>query len=119
MVPWFYSRFSDGVSLNTVIMVDKVEEDTEVEDAGAADREKHKEVLADIIKTCKQMETSMDVFIDKLNSGPDTSKGISFLDLKNDLMIDYNLNLIYLMYKKSCKGKIEKITGAYEIWYFK
>ena len=119
VVPWFYSKFSDGVICNTAIMVDKVEEDTEVEDVGAADREKHKEVLTDIIKTCKQMETSMDVFIDKLNSGPDTSKGISFLDLKNDLMIDYNLNLIYLMYKKSCKGKIENDKAVERLCYLR
>merc|ERR1719150_1170341 len=65
------------------------------------------------------METSMDVFIDKLNSGPDTSKGISFLDLKNDLMIDYNLNLIYLMYKKSCKGKIENDKAVERLCYLR
>ena len=88
-----------------VIMVDRLESDRDEGDN--KDKEKHMEMLSDIINTAKQMEASIDLFIEKVNSGPDTSNGISFLDLKNDLMMDYNLNLLYLMYKKTFEGKIE------------
>ena len=100
-----------------VIMVDKLDSDRdEVENK---DKEKHMEILGDIMKTAKQMEASIDVFIDKANSGPDTSHGLSFLDLKNDLMMDYNLNLIYLMYKKSLEGKIEADSAVERLCYLR
>merc|ERR1711936_1567391 len=83
------------------------------------DKEKHMEMLSDIINTAKQMEASIDVFIDQVNSGPDTSQGLSFLDLKNDLMMDYNLNLIYLMYKKSLEGKIEADSAVERLCYLR
>ena len=86
-------------------MVDRLESDKDEREN--KDKEKHMEMLSDIINTAKQMESSIDVFIDQVNSGPDTSQGLSFLDLKNDLMMDYNLNLLFLMYKKSVEGKIE------------
>ena len=88
-----------------VTMVDRLESDRD--EGENKDKEKHMEMLSDIINTAKQMEASIDVFIDQVNSGPDTSQGLSFLDLKNDLMMDYNLNLLFLMYKKSMEGKIE------------
>ena len=98
-------------------MVDKLDSDRdEVENK---DKEKHMEILGDIMKTAKQMEASIDVFIDKANSGPDTSHGLSFLDLKNDLMMDYNLNLIYLMYKKSLEGKIEADSAVERLCYLR
>ena len=86
-------------------MVDRLESDKDEREN--KDKEKHMEMLSDIINTAKQMESSIDVFIDQVNSGPDTNQGLSFLDLKNDLMMDYNLNLVFLMYKKSMEGKIE------------
>ena len=94
-------------------MVDKFSQDVSDErDSNNGDIQKHKEMLSDVIKTSKQMEANIDLLIEKINSGPDTSQGISFLDLKNDLLMDYNLNLIYLMYKKSCEGKIENDTAV-------
>ena len=86
-------------------MVDSLE--TDKDERENKDKEKHMAMLSDIISTAKQMEGSIDVFIDQVSSGPDTSQGLSFLDLKNDLMMDYNLNLLFLMYKKSMEGKIE------------
>ena len=71
------------------------------------DIKSHKKMLTDIINTSKMMENNIDNLIEKINTGPDTSQGISFLDLKNDLLIDYNMNLLYVMMKKTSEGVID------------
>ena len=71
------------------------------------DIKSHKKMLTDIINTSKMMENNIDNLIEKINTGPDTSQGISFLDLKNELLIDYNMNLLYVMMKKTSEGVIE------------
>ena len=100
-------------------MVDKISQDTPEESDSKDAIQKHKDMLSDVIKTSKQMEANIDLLIEKINSGPDTSQGISFLDLKNDLLMDYNLNLIYLMYKKSCEGKIENDAAIERLCYLR
>ena len=105
-------------------MVDKSETDAE-DDIGsvkidrAADLEKHKEMLTEIIKTAKNMEDNIDSVIETVNTGPDTSQGISFLDLKNDLLMDYNLNLMYLMLKRSSEGEIDGDKAVERLCYLR
>merc|ERR1719493_46385 len=64
-------------------------------------RETHKDLLRSVISTAKEAEKSVEATIDSISQGPDLSEGISFLDLKNGLLHDYNMNLIYLMLKKT------------------
>ena len=90
-------------------MVDKLESAESGEDMSKREEDikSHKKMLTDIINTSKMMENNIDNLIEKINTGPDTSQGISFLDLKNDLLIDYNMNLLYVMMKKTSEGVID------------
>jgi len=89
-------------------MVDKDDPVEEAEEFSLdTDRQVHKDLLKDIIKVSKEAEKSIDAYIEKLNSGPDTSQGISFLDLKNGLLLEYNTNLTYLILKKTRGESIE------------
>ena len=65
------------------------------------DRETRKTLLREIISAAQEVELSVDACITRLNSGPDLSQGISFLDLKNGLLAEYNANLTYLMLQKT------------------
>ena len=101
-------------------MVDKddpVEEGEEV--SLEVDRKIHKDLLKDIIKVSKEAEKSIDAYIEKLNSGPDTSQGISFLDLKNGLLLEYNTNLTYLMLKKTKGESIEDAKVVERLCYLR
>ena len=77
-------------------------------------RNEHKQLLREVIRTSKDVNNSVESLIEKIESGPDMSDGISFLDLKNDLMINYNLNLLFLLMKKTRDGKIESERSAVE-----
>merc|ERR1719315_622448 len=61
----------------------------------------------------------MDAYIEQLNSGPDTSQGISFLDLKNGLLLEYNTNLTYLMLKKTRGESIEEEKAVERLCYLR
>ena len=85
-------------------MVDAVAGDGEDGEEGFSleeDRETHKTLLREIISAAQEVELSVDACITRLNSGPDLSQGISFLDLKNGLLAEYNANLTYLMLQKT------------------
>ena len=100
-------------------MVDKIEVEASKEVEVADDHKKHKAMLNDIIKTSKQLEANVDLLIEKTNSGPNSSQGISFLDLKNDLLLDYNMNLIYLMFKKCSEGDIVNDKAVERLCYLR
>jgi len=100
-----------------VDMDDPVEEGEEV--SLEVDRKIHKDLLKDIIKVSKEAEKSIDAYIEKLNSGPDTSQGISFLDLKNGLLLEYNTNLTYLMLKKTKGESIEDAKVVERLCYLR
>ena len=98
-------------------MVDKTEADNDSEGGDSSleqKRSQHKQLLREVIRTSKDVNNSVESLIEKIGSGPDMSDGISFLDLKNDLMINYNLNLLFLLMKKTRDGKIETERGAVE-----
>jgi len=90
-------------------MVDKDDPAEDAEEAVSVEvqRATHKDLLRDIIKTSKDAERSITSCIEKINSGPDMSQGISFLELKNGLLLEYNTNLTYLMLKKTSGDSIE------------
>ena len=98
-------------------MVDKTEVDND-SDGGESSleqrRNEHKQLLREVIRTSKDVNNSVESLIEKIESGPDMSDGISFLDLKNDVMINYNLNLLFLLMKKTRDGKIETERAAVE-----
>ena len=83
------------------------------------ERATHKDLLRDIIKTAKEAERSIDSLIEKTNAGPDMSQGISFLDLKNGLLLEYNTNLTYLMLKKTSGETIEDDTAVERLCYLR
>ena len=90
-------------------MVDKTDVVSEAAESSLEDkRSQHKQLLREVIKTSKDVNQSVESLIEKIESGPDMSDGISFLDLKNDLMVNYNLNLLFLMAQKCCTGQIER-----------
>ena len=98
-------------------MVDKTEADNDSEGGELSieqKRNQHKQLLREVIRTSKDVNNSVESLIEKIGSGPDMSDGISFLDLKNDLMINYNLNLLFLLMKKTRDGKIETERAAVE-----
>jgi len=103
-------------------MVDK----DDVEDSGEdhevpieTQRETHKDLLKSIISTAKEAEKSVEATIDSISQGPDLSEGISFLDLKNGLLHDYNMNLIYLMLKKTAGEGIEGEKAVERLCYLR
>ena len=64
---------------------------------------------ADLNKSLKQFASSFDGLIQSFKSDPDqynNSKGISFLSLKNMLMIEYLTNLMQVIYLKTTGQKI-------------
>jgi len=79
-------------------MVDKmeVEEDNE--------QEQHKKSLLEVAKTGEDLLSSIELLNKKISSGSDPNDGISFLSFKNGLLLEYNMNLAYIMLKKT-KGK--------------
>lgn len=81
-------------------MADKEESDIDI----------HKDLLDDVTKNIKAASVSLQTVIEKVKSGVDTSneKGISFLEMKNSLLLRYISNLTFVMLKK-CHGK--KIEG--------
>eukprot|EP00090_Calanus_glacialis_P032972 TRINITY_DN5463_c0_g1_i1.p1 TRINITY_DN5463_c0_g1~~TRINITY_DN5463_c0_g1_i1.p1 ORF type:complete len:336 (-),score=121.34 TRINITY_DN5463_c0_g1_i1:28-978(-) len=83
------------------------------------ERKAHKDLLKDIIKTSKDAEKSIDSCIEKINAGPDMSQGISFLDLKNGLLLEYNTNLTYLMLKKTKGETIEDEKAVERLCYLR
>ena len=98
-------------------MVDKTETDNDSEGGESSleqKRNEHKQLLREVIRTSKDVNNSVESLIERIESGPDMSDGISFLDLKNDLMINYNLNLLFLLMKKTRDGKIETERAAVE-----
>jgi len=101
-----------------------VDMDDPIEDPGEEvsieqERKAHKDLLKDIIKTSKEAEKSMDSCIEKINAGPDMSQGISFLDLKNGLLLEYNTNLTYLMLKKTKGETIEDDKAVERLCYLR
>lgn len=83
-------------------MVDKMDI---VEGAEEADEVTvHKELLADLTKTAREVQDSVNGLVEKVISGPNPDDGISFLSMKNGLLLEYNMNLTYLMIKKT-KGE--------------
>lgn len=101
-------------------MVDKDEPAEEEEEVSIEiERKTHKDLLREIIKTSKEAEKSIDSYIEKLNAGPDTSHGISFLDLKNGLLMEYNTNLTYLMLKKTKGESIEDDKAVERLCYLR
>jgi len=67
----------------------------------------HEELLNDVTKDAKAATVSVESLIEKIKSGVDMSKGISFLKMKNSLLQDYISNVTYLMLRKSYGKKIE------------
>eukprot|EP00092_Neocalanus_flemingeri_P013323 GFUD01014362.1.p1 GENE.GFUD01014362.1~~GFUD01014362.1.p1 ORF type:complete len:318 (+),score=121.82 GFUD01014362.1:57-1010(+) len=101
-------------------MVDKDDPIDDVEEVSIEnERATHKDLLRDIIKTAKEAERSIDNCIEKINSGPDLSQGISFLDLKNGLLLEYNTNLSYLMLKKTKGVTIEDDKAVERLCYLR
>jgi len=66
--------------------------------------EVHKDLMDDVTKNAKAASVSVQSLIETVKSGVDTSKGISFLEMKNSLLLRYISNLTYLMLRK-CHGK--------------
>jgi len=74
---------------------------------GQTDQDLHKEVIEAVTKDAKAATASVEALINKIKSGPDTTKGISFLQMKNSLLLEYISNLSYLMLRKTYGKKIE------------
>jgi len=74
---------------------------------GQTDQDLHKEVLEAVTKDAKAATGSVEALINKIKSGPDTNKGISFLAMKNSMLLEYISNLSYLMLRKTYGKKIE------------
>lgn len=71
------------------------------------DQDQHKELLEAVTKDAKAATASVEALISKVKAGPDTRKGISFLQMKNSLLLEYISNLSYLMLRKTYGKKIE------------
>jgi len=69
-----------------------------------SEQEQHKKHLLEVAKTGEDLLSSLDLLNKKVSSGSDPNDGISFLSFKNELLLEYNMNLAYLMLKKT-KGK--------------
>jgi U3 small nucleolar ribonucleoprotein protein LCP5 len=68
----------------------------------------HGDILDDVTKNAKAATLSIQSLIEKVKNGADTSKGISFLQMKNSLLLQYISNVSYIVLRK-CSGK--KIEG--------
>jgi len=79
-----------------VDQMDSVEEESH--------QEQHKKYLLEVTKTGEDLVASIDQLNKKVSSGSDPNDGISFLSFKNELLLEYNMNIAYLMLKKT-KGK--------------
>ena len=88
-------------------MVDKTVVERDEGESLEEKRGQHKQLLREIIRTSRDVNQSVELLTEKIESGPDLREGISFLDLKNDLLINYNLNILFLMAKKCREGSIE------------
>merc|ERR1711872_8800 len=109
-----------GLQETENIMVDKDDPVEEGEEVNLeVDRKAHKDLLKDIIKVSKEAEKSVEATIDSISQGPDLSEGISFLDLKNGLLHDYNMGLTYLMLIKARGESIEDEKAVERLCYLR
>jgi len=96
------------------IMVDK-QEGVEVNE----DQTVHQELLGEVMKTAEEVAKSVEGLSEKVSSGPDPNNGISFLSLKNGLLLEYNMNLTYLMLKKTKGETIEGDSAVERLCYLR
>jgi len=68
------------------------------------DRKSHQELASEVKQKSEEAATIVENLKSKLSS---TANGLSCLDLKNLLMVDYMTNLTYLMLRKSFGKTIE------------
>lgn len=69
--------------------------------------ERHSELSASISESAKKTLATLESKFSSQDSLPDTSKGLSFLELKNNLMLDYLINLTFITWKKTLGKKIQ------------
>lgn len=83
------------------------------------EQEVHKGLLGEVSRTGEELNISVKSLRDKISSGPDPKDGISFLTLKNGLLLEYNMNLSYLMLKKIKGQNIEGDNAVERLCYLR
>jgi len=98
-------------------MVESLEEPTKPNIV--QEREIHRELLKDVTATAEEMSASISSLMTKIGSEPALGDGISFLNIKTGLLLEYNMNLGYILLRKTRGDSIEGDKAVERLCYLR